>query len=229
MKLTKKKVFVVAVALCLVAIISMGTLAWFSDSDSVTNDFLIADSEHDSADEIFSIDVYETTPDGTGEQIGYEYEDILPGDTLTKDVFVKNTGYYDQYVRVIITLSDAEAWDDVAFNDFADVFVNLDAIAWEDVSVEKIGAPGQEKYVFVLYYPEIMEENDVINVFDAIKIPESLDREEAEAFGNAFSVTVKAQAVQTKNVGAETPAVDNGVQRGAAWTAFNTVGLSIEG
>ena len=59
MKMTKKKVFLAALAVCLVAIISMSTLAWFSDSDQVNNEFLIADSDDNTADDIFNIDVWE--------------------------------------------------------------------------------------------------------------------------------------------------------------------------
>ena len=45
MKMTKKKVFVTALAICLVAILSMGSLAWFNASDTITNKFKIADSD----------------------------------------------------------------------------------------------------------------------------------------------------------------------------------------
>ena len=45
MKFNKKKVFVTALAVCLIAILSMGSLAWFSHKDSVYNEFFVADSE----------------------------------------------------------------------------------------------------------------------------------------------------------------------------------------
>ena len=61
MKLTKKKVFVAAIALCLIAIISAGTLAWFQASDEVTNKFMIADSDQDGTPD-FSVDVWENDP-----------------------------------------------------------------------------------------------------------------------------------------------------------------------
>ena len=92
MKLTKKKVFVSALAICLIAIISMGTLAWFSAQDEVTNKFMIADSDDDTPDEIFSVDVWENTPDGDEDQDGFEYDDILPGDVLKKEPHVENDG-----------------------------------------------------------------------------------------------------------------------------------------
>ena len=59
MKLTKNKVLVVAIAICLIATLSMGTLAWFFDTDTITNKFPIADSLTS-----FEIDVWEKVPDG---------------------------------------------------------------------------------------------------------------------------------------------------------------------
>ena len=62
MKLTKKKVFVAALAVCLIAILSLGTLAWFNASDDITNKFLIADSDGDGTPD-FSVEVWENEND----------------------------------------------------------------------------------------------------------------------------------------------------------------------
>ncbi len=221
MKLTKKKVFVSALAICLIAIISMGTLAWFSAQDEVTNKFMIADSDDDTPDEIFSVDVWENTPDGEKDQDGYEYTDILPGDTLKKEARVENTGHYDQYVRVTVTISDAQAWIAALGADFnvADVFDGFVAADWNHIWNNMNGATTiPENFVYVMYYKDIVEPGDVINVFNNVKIPTSLTREEAVAFGGNFDITVKAEAVQTENVVPEgTAAAD------AAWAAFKTV------
>ena len=221
MKLTKKKVFVSALAICLIAIISMGTLAWFSAQDEVTNKFMIADSDDDTPDEIFSVDVWENTPDGEKDQDGYEYTDILPGDTLKKEARVENTGYYDQYVRVTVTISDAQAWIAALGADFnvADVFDGFVAADWNHIWNNMNGATTiPENFVYVMYYKDIVKPGDVINVFNNVKIPTSLTREEAVAFGGNFDITVKAEAVQTENVVPEgTAAAD------AAWAAFKTV------
>ena len=112
MKLTKKKVFVASLAVSLVAILSIGSLAWFNAEKEVTNKFYIASSDDTDPDDIFSVDVWENTPDGEKDPDGYEYKDILPGDVLKKEVNVENTGYYDQYIRVTVTVSDAQAWMD---------------------------------------------------------------------------------------------------------------------
>ncbi len=55
--MNKKKIFALAVAVIMIAILSFGTLAWFSDGDSVTNRFQVAGG--DDADKIFSVDVME--------------------------------------------------------------------------------------------------------------------------------------------------------------------------
>ena len=47
MKLTKKKVLVLSAAVCVLAILSMSTLAWFNASDSAINNFKFDDSDHD--------------------------------------------------------------------------------------------------------------------------------------------------------------------------------------
>ena len=221
MKMTKKKVFVTALAICLVAILSMGTLAWFNAQDEVTNKFMIADSDDDTPDEIFSVDVWENTPDGEKDQDGYEYTDILPGDTLKKEARVENTGHYDQYVRVTVTISDAQAWIAALGADFnvADVFDGFVAADWNHIWNNMNGATTiPENFVYVMYYKNIVKPGDVINVFNNVKIPTSLTREEAVAFGGNFDITVKAEAVQTENVVPEgTAAAD------AAWAAFKTV------
>ena len=221
MKMTKKKVFVTALAICLVAILSMGTLAWFNAQDEVTNKFMIADSDDDTPDEIFSVDVWENTPDGEKDQDGYEYTDILPGDTLKKEARVENTGYYDQYVRVTVTISDAQAWIAALGADFnvADVFDGFVAADWNHIWNNMNGATTiPENFVYVMYYKNIVKPGDVINVFNNVKIPTSLTREEAVAFGGNFDITVKAEAVQTENVVPKgTAAAD------AAWAAFKTV------
>ena len=223
MKFTKKKVFVLALAACLIAVASLGTLAWFSDSDSVTNNFYVADSDDDTADEIFSVDVWENTPDGDEDQDGFEYDDILPGDVLEKEPHVQNTGYYAQYVRVIVTISDAQAWINALGSNFdaSQLFVGFDATMWDadhiwNNLVEAEDITAVEEIIFVLYYNDVLESGDDFTVFTDVKIPESLTQEQAAAFGvDGFSINVKAQAVQTENVG------------DSAFEAFQTVGMGI--
>ena len=120
-----------------------------------------------------------------------------------------------------MTISDAQAWIAALGADFnvADVFDGFVAADWNHIWNNMNGATTiPENFVYVMYYKDIVEPGDVINVFNNVKIPTSLTREEAVAFGGNFDITVKAEAVQTENVVPEgTAAAD------AAWAAFKTV------
>lgn len=216
MKITKKKVFVSALIICLLAIVSMSTLAWFSASDSVKNEFYVADSgDHtDDPDAIFSVAVWEKTPESDKDTDGYEYKEILPGAKLTKEAHVENTGYYSQYIRAIVTISDANAWlAAVEGIDMAEVFLGFDESVWTNISMEHDTTA--DTLTYVLYYDGILESGKDITLFNQVKIPESLTVAQAAAFAGDFSITVKAQAVQTENVGAN------------AYEAFETVKMAI--
>lgn len=211
MKMNKKKVFTLALAVCLIAILSMGSLAWFTDSDEIKNEFMIAGSDDEQdPDKVFSVDVWENTPDGDKDDDGYIYKDVLPGDELKKEVRVENTGSYDQYIRVLVEISDAAALIADLGEDyvFENCFVNCDLTKWQPVGVNRI----DDKLVVVLYYTEVLGAGETINLFDAVQIPEELTREGAAALAGGFEITVKAHAVQTENVGAN------------AYEAFKTVG-----
>jgi len=230
MKMNKKKVLITALAICLVAILSMGSLAWFSAQDSVTNNFYVADSTDNTPEDIFSVDVYEKyDSDGNGTpeeyQNGISYKDILPGDELDKNAIVKNTGHYDQYIRVIITISDKAVWKSIVESTGADFdtydikqhFIGFDASKWDLVhsTMDNTG----ENIQYVLYYNDKLEAGDSFSIFTGVEIPEAMTQEHASHFDDdgiwGFTIDVKAQAVQTENVGA------------TAYDAFTTVGLAI--
>ena len=228
MKVTKKKVLVAALAVGLIATISVGSLAWFSDEDEVTNKFMIADSDDDDPDDIFSIDVQEDTPEDDGDDDGFTYEDVQPGDELKKEPYAINTGHYDQYVRAIVTVGDAAAWRTVLGDD-SDVipankiFGGIDTTNWlewpeQEYNTNEDAATNADTMTYVFYYQKVLEgnaNNSTEKIFLTVNVPETMTREQAVLFDNEFDITVKAQAVQTANVG------DNALQ------AFATVGMPI--
>ena len=219
--MNKKKVFTIALAVCLIAILSMGSLAWFSAEDSVKNDFLFATDEDGKTD--FSVDVWEnrdTNGDGDYNEVGdaekdtdgLVYENILPGDVLSKEAHVENTGAYDQYIRVLVEISDAKALIAALGDDykFENCFIGCDLTQWYVAGINKY-LDDQDVIVVVLYYNGVLEAGDNIKLFDAVKIPEELTVADANSLGNNFAVTVKAHAIQSENVGDD------------VWAAFNTV------
>ncbi|MBR3691324.1 MAG: hypothetical protein IKL89_01320 [Clostridia bacterium] len=226
MKFNKKKVFVSALAISLVAIISMGSIAWFTAQDSVENRFNVADSETTPADKLFSVTVYEqrdTNFDGDFNEAGdveytedgLSYSAFLPGDTLSKIAHVKNTGSYNQYMRAVITVSDADKWIAALGADFVieDILEGYDASLW--ARIDRIGNGTANTLTYVLYYDGIVAPGQDITVFTGVEIPSELTQADYVAFGKDFTVNVKAQAVQTENVGAD------------AYAAFTTVGMAL--
>ena len=220
MKLSKKKVFALALAVCLIATLSMGTLAWFTDQDSVKNDFMIAGSE-DGEDAVFSVDVWEDKDndgDADDEGKGLEYDRIQPGDVLTKIAHVKNTGSYDQYIRVKITVSHAKIWQEAYGAHLIPVteFVNgldMDAIYGITTQLDT----DADAFVYYVYFNTVLKHGDTDNdmiAFESVNICEHLTREQAVELKNEFNITVTADAIQTANVG------DN------VYKAFETVGMA---
>ena len=202
MKLNKKKVFVSALAASLVAILSMGSIAWFSDSDEVTNTFKVATSGDGTTDDIFSVDVLEQIDvDGDGdfdqdditlEKSGYTYEKILPGDQLGKKPWVKNTGSYDQYIRVKVTLSDADEWQAILGEDFAlvEIVAGLDTTLWTENVTERVEDTKENTLTFVYYLNMILTPDASKALFTHVVIPEAMTRENAAALEGVFTMDI---------------------------------------
>jgi len=213
---TKKKILIIALAVCLVAIVSMGTLAWFSASDKIVNDFHVATDSQSKTD--FSVDVVEEVTVGdnitANNNGGYTYNKVLPGDTLEKKVEVKNTGAYDQYIRVLVEISDGAKWSAALGADyqFENCFIGFDPTMWVNIDTEYDSTA--DKIIVVAYYKDVLtadSTNNSITLFEKVKIPEELTVEESNALGCSFDITVKAHAIQSENVGTD------------VWAAFNTV------
>lgn len=158
----KRNILTVALALCLIAIMACGSLAYFTNTKTVTNVFMTStippkdedgDGELDepTADDVFSITLTEPNAknDATETNEGYEYANILPGDELDKDPTVTNTGAYDAYIRVKVVVNKAFEWqnaiqkhldkgnlDEDAEGNYSleNIFKGFDATKWERVT-----------------------------------------------------------------------------------------------
>ncbi len=211
MKITKKKIFVAAIAVCLVAILSFGTLAWFNATDKVTNKFMVTDSEQDP-DKIFSVELYETKVDENGKPVTpYEktdsntYDDIAPGDLLTKDPTVENTGKYDQWIRLKVTLTNATNWVNAlaacGITDLNDIFVDYDGNLWqsEGNDVPNVDT-ATDTLTFTYYLKDKLEPTETATLFTAVKIPEVFDQDYM-SYLNEFELNIVAEALQYDNTG----------------------------
>lgn len=202
--MSKKKLFSVAVIVIMVAILSFSTLAWFNDSDSVTNQFYVADSDDTSPDDIFSVDVYEEVDtDGDGkpddkEDGGLTFKDVVPGQVLPKAPVVENTGKYDQWVKLTITFKSTKAWNVLVDGTVAGPIDLLTLAAdfdtnWKGVSFEVVG----DTYVYTYYLKNPLKAGESVDVFTAVNIPTSLDQDDFFAIKDeVITLDIKAEAIQ---------------------------------
>ena len=223
MKLNKRKIFVIAVALCLVAILSFSTLAWFTAEDEITNKFNFADSDDDDNVD-FSVDVIET---GDPEDDGLVFEEILPGDVWSKDPTIKNTSSsdrYSQYIRVTLTIKDPEgAWKaasdagriptDLAL--LSEMFQTVDlANTWELAGGDGVGygyntTAGEEGFFWTFYLRDTLAKGEEVVLFETVTIPTGLTVEDANAMKSSFEIDVYAEAMQAESLNLTYPNARN--------------------
>ena len=226
MKMTKKKVFVIALTVCLIAIISMGTLAWFTAEDRVENKFEILDSLTN-----FEVDVWENVDpenDGTSAEVGRGvegnvstlYEDVTPGTSYVKEVYVENNSnnvLADQYIKVEVTFTNyaaihamsvdlsnptSERFDctDMLEGVYFTTDQNDDAPWWYDETATRYE---NNTATYVFYLKKVLADtDDAVCLFKGVKIPETMDINDAAYLieTNGFQINVVAYAIQSANI-----------------------------
>lgn len=224
MNKTKRKILAVALVVSLLAIMSFSTLAWFNATASVTNEFHVSSSDDGK---VFDITVEEKNvhDDGTEDwgTDGLTYEGIAPGDVLDKIVRITNTGAYDQYVRVRVTVSDYAVWQKIynkanptkSFNAFmiSDVLdINRVPLMKKDgtalLKYDTVVEPAADSVTYKFYIDGVVEpgSDHSILLMDKIHIPtqfdqtDILDGEGKPLGGDGFTVKIAADAVQVQNL-----------------------------
>ena len=96
----KKRMLTAALALCCLAVLATGTLAYFTAEETAQNVITMG---------ALKMDLVELDADG---QPWTDVENIVPGMEVTKEAFVQNTGTVDFYTRVKITKSFEPAQGD---------------------------------------------------------------------------------------------------------------------
>ena len=209
MKLNKKKVFVTALVISVAAIISMGTLAWFTDTDAVDNHFKVSTDDQTQKPD-FSITLFETEVDPATNQKGdangngvidkvktNTYDNIVPGDVLPKDPTVRNDGQYDQWVRVKVTLNDYDKWQAVLGTDFDFRTLFSVSTAW---SFDTITTDNAAKTLTLVYYldSKLTVGDTSAALFDTVTIPSEFT---VDNMPTDFSLKIVAEALQADNTG----------------------------
>ena len=216
--MSKKKLIALALVVIMIATVSFSTLAWFTDTDAAKNDFTIGGAGQGDVDKIFSVDVKENVDGKETAVDGMTFEDILPGDVYKKDAYVTNTGSYDQYIRVTMTISDWELIKDVVtikmdeeFRDYwhvvsdgVDIDEDCNLYTFIDDSIDENG-----NLVVVMYLDSKLEYAadglNTVYIMDEVSVsPEATQKDFiAEGFADGFYIDINAEAVQTRNILAE--------------------------
>ena len=209
--MNKKKIFVLALVLIMLATISFSTLAWFTDADSAENKFTIGGAGKEDPDQIFSVDVKEKV-DGEEKPVDkMDFEKILPGDKFKKEAYITNTGSYEQYIRVTLTISDWNLIKDLITINMDDSFANNWMIATRGVTVNRDGnlvtdhnvnVDRNGNLVVVLYLNHKLEPGKSVDILDYVSVSSRATQEDFtnKAFLDGFSIEIKADAAQTENI-----------------------------
>ena len=210
----KKRILIVALVVCLIAIVGFGSLAYFQSSKNLTNYFAVAGiidptdpEETIDPEDLFSIKLDEQVIGGTTRtEDGNTYTGILPGDTLTKDPTVTNTGKYDAWVRVKVEVSDYTAWAAAcrkhSITDLAAIFNEHDATVWSQGQQDFALNQENDTATFVYYYNTAVKPGDSVTLFESITIPAVFDIDDMVSL-STFQIKITGEAIQAANTGTD--------------------------
>lgn len=167
----RKRIIAASLALSAFAMLSLGTWAFFTTTDSATNVITVGD---------ISIQVVETFDQEAA-------NDIAPGESVTKEVAAENDGGNPAWVRIDLSIDAQSASGESLSTD--PVILNFtssdSSVTWED---------GQDGW-FYLSAP--LESGDTsANIIDSVSLDSSAGNEYA---GATINVEVALQAVQSTN------------------------------
>ncbi|MCF6465842.1 TasA family protein [Clostridium sp. Cult2] len=177
----KKRNIMLGSIILLVALLVLGTMAWFTDSSEVVNSFKAGTVD---------IDLIENGITVGGEFNGINIDNVNPGDNHEKEIEVLSNGSKQTYVRVKLT----PTWtfeDETADNTLAPAeYVGLDSSKW---------ILSGDYY----YYHKILNKDDITDaLITGIKFngPDMGN----DYQGATFTLEVKAEAVQASYKAYET-------------------------
>ena len=237
MKTKSKALLLTLCAVLLIAASVLGTMAYLTSTDTVTNTFTVGKVEI----ELDETDV--TNP--TGPRVKANSYKLMPGTTYTKDPTVTvKAGSEESYVRMKVTFNNATEIIALCTDpEFADdgptgvenayplirmvKFVEANAAKWDgiipDNMVDTEDMLGNAKYfaydktadtlTYYFYYNETVgAPNGDVKLpvlFNSITVPEWATGEQLAKLNN-FQITVVAEAIQAGSF----------ANAGAAWAAF---------
>ena len=213
MKTRSKALLLTLCAVLLVAASVLGTMAYLTSTDEVTNTFTVGQVK-------IKLDEAKANPDGSlvanADRVKANEYKLLPGHTYNKDPMVTVlSGSESSYVKMTVTFSKANELDAIFAPGGADltkIFNGYDPANWTYKDNTTDAAANTRTYEF--WYKEAVgaPDGDVAldALFDSITVPGSVTKEQLATI-EGMTITVNAYAIQA----------DGFADADAAWAAFN--------
>lgn len=208
----KKTLSILALVVLVAAVSVLGTLAYLTSTDSVTNTFTVGDVK-------ITLDEAKVDANGAAvvpaERVKANSYKLMPGHSYTKDPTVTvKAGSESSYIRLLVTVSFGNALDDNAIAMGLDsIFTGYNASVWARVS--KTVSSDNKTITYEYWYKEAVSaataDVKLPALFTGFTIPGTWDGNSLAAVGN-FEIKVVAQAIQADGFGDDV----------AAWAAFPT-------
>ena len=199
----KKKVIALTLSIALLAIAAVGaTLAYFTDTEEVTNTFTVGNVKiellesqllraEDVTDEAIAADA-----EGYADYLAEAGKNILPGISIKKAPYIRNTGNNNAYVRlrVLIPVNMLDlvtcVYTDAAFEDDS----IAEAVKMDNVTIDNVE---YAQYAFVYNQKLAPEKMTYWPVFSKVKLNEAVTSEDVAALTDAtFNIILQADAIQ---------------------------------
>ena len=172
----KKRMLTAALALCCLAVLATGTLAYFTAEETAQNVITMG---------ALKMDLVELDEKGEPWE---DVENIVPGMEVTKEAFVKNTGTVDFYTRVKITKTFVPAQGEEK-PELNTKLVRLDIN-------EKYWEPGNEGFYY--YKKPVAPGEETKPLFTTVTFSTEMGNEYQNV---KVKIDLDAQAVQSRNNG----------------------------
>lgn len=212
MKTRSKALLLTLCAVLLVAASVLGTMAYLTSTDEVTNTFTVGQVK-------IKLDEAKANPDGSlvanADRVKANEYKLLPGHTYNKDPMVTVlSGSESSYVKMTVTFSKANELDAIfapGSADLTSIFNGYDAAKWIAKGNTKDATANTRTYEF--WYKETVgaPTADVAldALFDSITVPGTITNEQLATI-EGMTITVNAYAIQA----------DGFANAEAAWAAF---------
>lgn len=214
MKSIKKGLLTLGCAALLVSASVMGTMAYLTSSDTVTNTFTVGKVAITLDEAKVGADGKALTGDNAARVKENSYK-LMPGHTYDKDPTVTvKAGSEPSYIKMTVTVSNASNLDKL----FKDKQISLNSVVggyddanWSLESNTEDKEANTRTYTF--YYKEIVSagNTDVVldDLFETVEVPGALANADMDTIGDV-TLTVNAYAIQA----------DGFATADDAWAAF---------